>query len=91
MHVPDFVVNDPEQAPVWEISGQGFTGEGFSCAACGHISNAQLTNRTQLDSKAHTTLSIRFPRVTRVRDDKDFSNHTDVPHLKALAMASAEG
>ncbi|ELR11572.1 ATPdependent DNA ligase domain containing protein, partial [Acanthamoeba castellanii str. Neff] len=68
LHVPDFIVTDPEQAPVWEVAGQGFT-----------------------DSKHHTTLSIRFPRVTRIRDDKDFSTHTDVVHLRALAQASAEG
>jgi hypothetical protein len=26
LHVPDFIVTDPEQAPVWEVAGQGFTG-----------------------------------------------------------------
>ncbi len=68
MHVPDFVTIDPEEAPVWEISGAEFT-----------------------ESKYHTALSIRFPRVTRIRDDKDFSTHTNLKQLHQLAKASKEG
>lgn len=85
--VPDFIVVDPKQAPVWEIAGQGFIGS--SRNHCCSISETHAILHP--DSISHSTLSIRFPRVTRIRDDKDFSTHTDVPQLQALAKASAEG
>jgi len=43
------------------------------------------------ESKHHTAnkISIRFPRVTRIRDDKDFDSHTQLDELIAIAKASA--
>ncbi|EPB73033.1 ATP-dependent DNA ligase domain protein [Ancylostoma ceylanicum] len=61
--VPDFVVNDPKEAPVWEITGAEFS-----------------------KSENHTAggISIRFPRVTRVRKDKDWQTATSLEELKKL-------
>ena len=35
-------------------------------------------------------ISIRFPRVTRIRDDKDWETATSFPELRALLKNSAE-
>ncbi|KAL6733318.1 hypothetical protein Aduo_003972 [Ancylostoma duodenale] len=61
--VPDFVVNDPKEAPIWEITGAEFS-----------------------KSENHTAggISIRFPRVTRVRKDKDWETATSLEELKKL-------
>ncbi|XP_071841382.1 DNA ligase 3-like isoform X2 [Apostichopus japonicus] len=67
--VPDFVVQDPRKAPVWEIIGAEFS-----------------------KSDIHTAdgISIRFPRVTRIRSDKDFTTATNLPRLKVLFKKSKE-
>jgi len=67
--VPDFVVNNPKKAPVWEITGAEFS-----------------------KSDVHTAdgISIRFPRVTRVRDDKSWKEATDLDRLKTLFKISKE-
>eukprot|EP00794_Sanderia_malayensis_P006365 gene6365-7097_t len=61
--VPDFIVEDPKKAPVWEITGAEFS-----------------------KSNTHTAngISIRFPRVTKIRDDKDWQTATDLPTLQQL-------
>ncbi|ETN85182.1 DNA ligase domain protein, partial [Necator americanus] len=61
--VPDFVVKDPKEAPVWEITGAEFS-----------------------KSENHTAggISIRFPRVTRVRKDKNWETATTLAELKNL-------
>lgn len=65
--VPDFVVKDPKNSVVWEISGAEFT-----------------------ESPAHTAagISIRFPRVTRIRDDKTPNEATTLQELIELRDAS---
>ena len=67
--VPDFVVKDPEQSPVWEITGAEF-------------SKAEL----------HTAsgISIRFPRVTRIRIDKTVETATNLQELEELYRASKQ-
>uniref|UniRef100_A0A914UKU5 DNA ligase n=1 Tax=Plectus sambesii TaxID=2011161 RepID=A0A914UKU5_9BILA len=67
--VPDFVMKDPKQAVVWEITGAEFS-----------------------KSENHTAdgVSIRFPRVTRIRDDKDWQSATNLNELKKLYNASKE-
>ncbi|XP_077998506.1 DNA ligase 3-like [Glandiceps talaboti] len=67
--VPDFIVKDPKQAPVWEITGAEFS-----------------------HSKTHTAdgISIRFPRCTKVRDDKSWNEATDLARLKLLYKKSKE-
>ena len=67
--VPDFVVKDPKESPVWEVTGAEF-------------SKAEL----------HTAagISIRFPRVTKMRDDKDWKSATSLDQLKQLFETSKE-
>ncbi|KAJ8394720.1 hypothetical protein AAFF_G00043200 [Aldrovandia affinis] len=68
-YYPDFIIRDPESAPVWEITGAEFS-----------------------KSEMHTAdgISIRFPRCTRIRDDKDWKTATNLPQLKELYRISKE-
>ncbi|KAJ8348561.1 hypothetical protein SKAU_G00271500 [Synaphobranchus kaupii] len=68
-YYPDFIIRDPEKAPVWEITGAEFS-----------------------KSEMHTAdgISIRFPRCTRIRDDKDWKTATTLPQLKDLYRVSKE-
>eukprot|EP01147_Barroeca_monosierra_P002945 gene2945-5746_t len=65
--VPDFIVRNPKEAPVWEVTGAEFS-ESTSHSADG--------------------ISIRFPRVTKVRDDKDWESATTLAELKSLYETS---
>ena len=67
--VPDFVVKDPTDSPVWEVTGAEFT-----------------------RAEIHTAegISIRFPRVTRIRSDKDWKSATNLAQLADLFKASKE-
>ncbi|NXG55021.1 DNLI3 ligase, partial [Hemiprocne comata] len=69
IYYPDFIVPDPKQAPVWEITGAEFS-----------------------RAEAHTAdgISIRFPRCTRIRDDKDWKTATNLQQLKELYQLSKE-
>ncbi|TRY62399.1 hypothetical protein DNTS_031814 [Danionella cerebrum] len=68
-YYPDFLIRDPEKAPVWEITGAEFS-----------------------KSEMHTAdgISIRFPRCTRMRDDKDWKTSTNLQQLKELYRVSKE-
>ncbi|XP_044227617.1 DNA ligase 3 isoform X1 [Thunnus albacares] len=68
-YYPDFIIRNPEQAPVWEITGAEFS-----------------------KSEMHTAdgISIRFPRMTRIRDDKDWKSATNLHQLKELFRISKE-
>uniref|UniRef100_A0A3Q1FL52 BRCT domain-containing protein n=1 Tax=Acanthochromis polyacanthus TaxID=80966 RepID=A0A3Q1FL52_9TELE len=68
-YYPDFIIRNPEQAPVWEITGAEFS-----------------------KSEMHTAdgISIRFPRMTRIRDDKDWKSATNLHQLKELYRISKE-
>uniref|UniRef100_A0A3P8R2C9 DNA ligase n=1 Tax=Astatotilapia calliptera TaxID=8154 RepID=A0A3P8R2C9_ASTCA len=68
-YYPDFIIRDPEKAPVWEITGAEFS-----------------------KSEMHTAdgISIRFPRMTRIRDDKDWKSATNLHQLKELYRISKE-
>ncbi|KAE9416801.1 hypothetical protein Angca_004027, partial [Angiostrongylus cantonensis] len=61
--VPDFVIVDPENAPVWEITGAEFS---------------------KSDKHSADGISIRFPRVTRIRNDKDWKTATSLSELKVI-------
>lgn len=67
--VPDFIVADPQKAPVWEITGAEF-------------SKAEI----------HTAdgISIRFPRLTKIRDDKSWKDATNLRRLRELYKLSKE-
>ncbi|CAG0896318.1 unnamed protein product [Darwinula stevensoni] len=58
--VPDFIVKDPKEAPVWEITGAEFTSADI------HTANG---------------ISIRFPRITKFREDKDWETATNLQEL----------
>ncbi|KAF0294238.1 DNA ligase 3 [Amphibalanus amphitrite] len=61
--IPDFVVQDPQSSPVWEVTGAEFT-----------------------KNNVHTAhgISIRFPRVTKIRDDKNWETATSLKELLVL-------
>uniref|UniRef100_A0A8C1PMQ5 DNA ligase n=1 Tax=Cyprinus carpio TaxID=7962 RepID=A0A8C1PMQ5_CYPCA len=67
-YYPDFIIRDPEKAPVWEITGAEFS-----------------------KSEMHTAdgISIRFPRCTRMRDDKDWKTATNLQQLKVETCTPA--
>ncbi|XP_056140714.1 DNA ligase 3 isoform X2 [Lampris incognitus] len=68
-YYPDFIIRDPEKAPIWEITGAEFS-----------------------KSEMHTAdgISIRFPRMTRIRDDKDWKSATNLHQLRELYRISKE-
>ncbi|NP_001082183.1 ligase III, DNA, ATP-dependent L homeolog [Xenopus laevis] len=68
-YFPDFIIQDPKKAPIWEITGAEYS-----------------------KAEAHTAggLSIRFPRCTRFRDDKDWKTATTLQQLKELYRLSKE-
>ena len=55
----------------------------FQEAPVWEISGAEFTKST-----THTAdgISIRFPRVTRIRDDKDWETATDLVRLKVSSL-----
>ncbi|EDQ89519.1 uncharacterized protein MONBRDRAFT_25238 [Monosiga brevicollis MX1] len=65
--VPDYIIRDPNQAPILEIAGAEFS-----------------------ESRAHSAdgISIRFPRIARVRSDKNADTATSLSELKVLFKAS---
>ncbi|KAL3995433.1 DNA ligase I ATP-dependent (dnl1) family protein [Acanthocheilonema viteae] len=65
--VPDFIVVDPKEAPIWEITGAEFT---------------------RSDKHTASGISIRFPRVTRIRDDKNWETATSLQELERLLELS---
>ena len=67
--IPDFVVKDPLLAPVWEITGAEF-------------SKSKI--HTALDLSGKSGISIRFPRCTRLREDKTAKEATTLPELQCL-------
>ncbi|VDL89032.1 unnamed protein product [Schistocephalus solidus] len=73
--VPDFVVADPKQSQVWEITGTEFTRAGDHTAGA--------------DDAGSKGISIRFPRVTKLRPDKSWKEATDVARLETLMQTSA--
>eukprot|EP01064_Diplonema_japonicum_P004005 TRINITY_DN12650_c0_g1_i3.p1 TRINITY_DN12650_c0_g1~~TRINITY_DN12650_c0_g1_i3.p1 ORF type:complete len:717 (+),score=173.41 TRINITY_DN12650_c0_g1_i3:207-2357(+) len=68
-NVPDFIVSDPKEAPVWEVIGAEFT-----------------------KSPTHTAdgISLRFPRVVKIRDDKTWKLATNLPQLRAIVRTSRQ-
>ena len=48
----------------------------------------EITGAEFSKSSTHTAdgISIRFPRVTRIRDDKDWKTANDLPHLKVSLL-----
>ncbi|XP_057303420.1 DNA ligase 3-like isoform X2 [Hydractinia symbiolongicarpus] len=65
--LPDFVITNPKNSQVWEITGAEFS-----------------------ESTTHTAngISIRFPRVTKIRHDKDWKTATSLKQLQHLFTES---
>ncbi|TGZ62268.1 hypothetical protein CRM22_007536 [Opisthorchis felineus] len=74
--IPDFIVEDPKSAPVWEI-----TGAEFSRAS---------THTAGLSSGETQGISIRFPRFTKARPDKTWKQATNVSELQRLVAESGK-
>ncbi|KAF5401456.1 hypothetical protein PHET_05262 [Paragonimus heterotremus] len=74
--IPDFVVNDPKAAPVWEITGAEFS------RASTHTAN--------LSGDQTLGISIRFPRFTKARPDKSWKQATNVIELERLVQESGK-
>nr|BDT63206.1 MAG: DNA ligase 3-like protein [Hemigrapsus takanoi nimavirus]GBG35356.1 SCV_095-like protein [Hemigrapsus takanoi nimavirus] len=74
---PDYIVKDPKKAPVWELTGAEFTkdvtGGGHGNWTTNHTANG---------------ISVRFPRITRERRDKNWETATSMEELEGLYEAS---
>ncbi|WKX95485.1 hypothetical protein Q1695_012163 [Nippostrongylus brasiliensis] len=68
---PDFVINDPKEAPYNGVVAMN-SGAEFS----------------KSDNHSAEGISIRFPRVTRIRKDKDWQSATNLKELKNLYECS---
>ena len=69
---PDWIVKNPKKSPIFEISGFEF-------------SNSKVHTATDEDGQG---FSIRFPRITRIRDDKKYKDATSLSELRALIKVS---
>lgn len=80
------ISKDPSKIPSWlkinKIYYPDFIVPDPKRAAVWEITGAEFSK-----SEAHTAdgISIRFPRCTRIRDDKDWKSATNLPQLKVPA------
>uniref|UniRef100_A0A452SE18 DNA ligase n=1 Tax=Ursus americanus TaxID=9643 RepID=A0A452SE18_URSAM len=85
------ISKDPSKIPSWlkinKIYYPDFIVPDPKKAAVWEITGAEFSK-----SEAHTAdgISIRFPRCTRIRDDKDWKSATNLPQLKELYQLSKE-
>ncbi|KAF6094604.1 DNA ligase 3 [Phyllostomus discolor] len=85
------ISKDPSKIPSWlkvnKIYYPDFIVPDPKRAAVWEITGAEFSK-----SEAHTAdgISIRFPRCTRIRDDKDWKSATNLPQLKELYQLSKE-
>ncbi|XP_060059943.1 DNA ligase 3 isoform X2 [Erinaceus europaeus] len=85
------ISKDPNKIPTWlrinKIYYPDFIVPDPKKAAVWEITGAEFSR-----SEAHTAdgISIRFPRCTRIRDDKDWKSATNLPQLKELYQLSKE-
>ncbi|XP_036922411.1 DNA ligase 3 isoform X2 [Sturnira hondurensis] len=85
------ISKDPSKIPSWlkvnKIYYPDFIVPDPKKAAVWEITGAEFSK-----SEAHTAdgISIRFPRCTRIRDDKDWKSATNLPQLKELYQVSKE-
>ncbi|XP_022799569.1 DNA ligase 3-like isoform X2 [Stylophora pistillata] len=79
------ISKDPSKVPFWLNIHRSlvpdFVVEDPKKSPVWEITGAEFSKST-----THTAdgISIRFPRVTRIRDDKDWQTANDLPHLKVL-------
>ncbi|MGH0138845.1 UNVERIFIED_CONTAM: hypothetical protein FKN15_029102 [Acipenser sinensis] len=93
-YYPDFVARDPKEPskiPGWLKINKNyypdFVARDPKKAAVWEITGAEFSK-----AEAHTAdgISIRFPRCTRIRDDKDWQSATNLPQLRELFRLSKE-
>lgn len=79
--VPDFIVVDPKKSPVWEITVRFRASRKFSSSNLFFFQGAEFSR-----SKQHTAngISIRFPRLTKFRNDKTWKQATSLSYLNEL-------
>lgn len=75
---PDYIVKDPKKAPVWEVSGAEFTKNGVTGDGNGIGTTSHTIN----------VISVRSPRITRERRDKNWETATTMEELEGLYEAS---
>merc|ERR1712154_241559 len=69
---PDWIVRNPKKSPIFEITGFEF-------------SESKVHTATDRNGKG---FSIRFPRITKVRDDKKYKDATNILELRELIETS---
>ncbi|KAL5490807.1 hypothetical protein EMCRGX_G015992 [Ephydatia muelleri] len=85
------ISKDYSKVPSWLLINKTLTPDFVvrdpKAAPVWEITGAEFTK-----SSTHTAagISIRFPRVTKIRDDKDWTNATDLDRLKSLFKTSKE-
>ncbi|ETO12360.1 hypothetical protein RFI_25015 [Reticulomyxa filosa] len=71
---PDWIVRNPKKSPVFEVTGFDY-------------SESQVHSAT--DEKGNR-VSIRFPRVTKIRTEKNYKTATTLQELRHLIKSSRE-
>jgi DNA ligase-3 len=81
-HRPDFILSSVPcfscNPPVWEIAGAEFS---YSSSHTAPFSK----------EKTKEGISIRFPRIVKVRDDKNYHTATSLKELQTLFKESQKG
>lgn len=76
---PDYIVKDPKKAPVWELTGAEFTKD---------VTGGGGGGRNGTTNHTANGISVRFPRITRERGDKNWETATSMEELEKLYEAS---
>ena len=71
---PDWIVKNPKKSPILEVSGFEF-------------SESRYHTATDANGKP---FSIRFPRVTKIRNDKNYKTSTSLQELRELVKTSRD-
>ncbi|KAM7435288.1 DNA ligase 3 [Porites harrisoni] len=79
------ISKDPSKVPSWLNVHRSLVPD-FVIADPKKAPVWEITGAEFSKSTTHTAdgISIRFPRVTRIRDDKDWETANDLPHLRVL-------
>ncbi|XP_072445527.1 DNA ligase 3 [Chiloscyllium punctatum] len=85
------ISKDPSKVPAWLNVSKNYTPD-FIVRDPKKAPVWEITGAEFSKSEAHSAdgISIRFPRCTRIRDDKDWQTATNLPQLKELYRVSKE-
>ncbi|KAF6021646.1 LIG3 [Bugula neritina] len=86
------ISKDSSKIPDWLMIHKGTVTPDFITKDPKDSQVWEITGAEFSKSDIHTAdgISIRFPRVTKIRDDKDWKTATDLPRLKLLFEKSKE-